>query len=212
MENTTSKKGIISKLLMFLGVIILVISVIDLLDLYFPLKLSNQEWVYMTTQSIISSILVPAICIIFILTGLYLIQEDSPSKKSFIFEKITAIVSIVFGVALSANLLLYSLSIKSYELKIVSAIQGQQEQAMKQIDEIKKSGKFNIPEDVIQKKVTEINKAVTQQIKYTKKTLMIKNIKAIVELVLYIILYIGIGQIAFSSSKKSLLKSKFQNS
>lgn len=211
METNNIRNTEISKIFIFFGIIIFIISAIDLADTVFPLGLASSEWVFGVTQTVIASILAPALSLIILLTGLYFANNSSVSKKLLHFEKLVGIISFIFGLALIANLLVYSLSMKAYETKMISSIKTQQEEILNKISQLKNTPKLNISEDVYNKKVAEINNAVAQQIKIAKKDLLKKNIKAIIELLLYIGLYLGIGKIAFVFSRMNLLKLKFAN-
>lgn len=211
METNTLRNAAVSKILIWFGIIIFIISSIDLLDIIIPLRLSSPEWVFGITQGIITSILVPALSIILALTGLYFAENSSTNKKSLLFEKFISIITFIIGLLLIANLLIYSLSMKSYETKVISSIQMQKEDTLNKINQFKKAPQFNIPDDVFNKKIAEINKAAEMQTKMAKKELLIKNVKSLIELFLYIALYLGIGKFAFDSAKNSSLKLKFAN-
>ena len=207
--ETNIRNTAISKTFIFFGIIIFIISAIDLADLLMPLRLANTEWVFGITQSVIASVLAPALSLVILLTGLYFADNSSKSKKLLNFEKIVGIVSFVFGLVLIANLLVYSLSMKSYETKVISSVKIQKDEVLNKINQLKNIPKLKISESIYTKKVFEINNAATQQIKMAKKQLFKKNVKTIIELFLYICLYIGIAKIAFDSSKFNLLKLKF---
>jgi len=209
--ETNIRNADISKIFIYFGIIIFVISTMDLAVIVFPLRLASAEWVFGITQSVIASILAPALSLVILLTGLYFANNSSTSKKLLNSEKAVGVIAFIFGLALIANLLMYSLSMKAYETKIVSSVKTRQEEVLDKIQQIKNTPKFNVPADLYNKKVAEINNAAKQQIKIAKKDLFKKNIKTIIELLLYIGLYLAIGKIAFSSSKTNLLKLKFKN-
>ena len=211
MENTNNnlRNAEISKLLIAFGIIISIISLIDLFGIVFPLHLSNVEWVFNVTQGVISSVLAPLLSIVLLLCGFYFNKNSVSDKKILNLEKVVSIIAFGLGLLLIANLLIYSLSLKAYETKVVSSIQTQQETILQKITDIKKNPSLKIPENVYNAKVAEINKAATVQIKSAKKSLFVKNLKSIIELLLYSILSIVVSLIAFNSSKNNLLKLKF---
>jgi hypothetical protein len=211
MENITMRKVEISKILAWFGGIVLIISLIDLAGIIFPLRLSSPEWVYATTQGVITSILVPILSIVLLLCGSYFSSSSPNSKAILIGEKIVAIFTLILSLALFTNLVVFSLSLKAYETKVVSSIQSQQESVLTQLENIKKAPNFNIPENVYNNKVLEIKKAAEAQIKESKKSLLLKNIKSIAELLLYSIVSLIIGLIAFASAKLYSNKLKFAN-
>jgi len=223
MENNSSKESGISKILIYFGTIVFIISFIDLCDLLIPLRLSNTEWVFGVTQQLISSVLVPALSIVLVLTGIYFGKISSLTKKVVNFERFVGFISFALGLALICHLLVYSLSLNAYQVSVISSIKAQQTAALEKIEQtkdklaqIKSSKKYNISEIQYKNKLIELNKAaievnkeVTQQIKITKNKLLRQNIKSIIELLLYIGLYILIGQAAYKSSRNDLLKLKF---
>ncbi len=211
METTNLRNPEISKTFIYFGIIIFIISAIDLADIIIPLRLASPEWVFGVTQSIIASILVPALSLVLLLMGLYFADNSSANKKLLYFEKLVAIIAFIFGLLLVSNLLVYSLSMKAYETKVISSVKMQKDEVLNKIDQLKNTPKLNISQDVYTKKIAEINKAASEQIKFSQKEMLKKNVKTIIELLLYICLYLGIGQIAFSSARTSLLKFKFAN-
>ena len=211
MENITDRKTEISKVFIWFGVVVLIISMIDIFDILFPLRLSSPEWVFVTTQGIVTSILAPALAIILILAGFYINKNSVTNKKGLIFEQILSFGSFILMLCIAGNLLIYSLSIKAYETNAVSSIKSQKESALSKLEEIKNSGQINVAEEVFEQKIAEINRAASQQIESTKKQILKRNIKVIVEMILYILLYLMIGKIAYQSSRSNLLKLKFVN-
>lgn len=207
MDKTNNTK--ISRLFITFGIIGLIISTIDILYIVFPLQLANTEWIFNSTQNIINSLLAPALCIILLLAGIYIREENSLNKPILILEKITSIATLAFGLLLCANLLFYSLSIKSYQTSITSSIQSQSDNVLKQLEQIYQKANGQISESLYKQKTGEIKQKTNQQIKYTQKALLMKSIKIIMEAVLYIALFFLIGIFSFSSAKNSLLKLKF---
>ena len=160
--ETNIRNTAISKTFIFFGIIIFIISAIDLADLVMPLRLASAEWVFGITQSVIASVLAPALALVILLTGLYFADNSSKSKKLLNFEKIVGIVSFVFGLVLIANLLVYSLSMKSYETKVISSVKIQKDEVLNKINQLKNIPKLKISESIYTKKVVEINNAATQ--------------------------------------------------
>lgn len=209
MENTNIRNTEVSKVLIWFGAIVLIISLIDLFVIVFPLHLSDPEWVFNVTQGVITSILAPILSIALLLCGFYFNKNAVTSKKLLNTEKFVGLMSLLFAIALFTNLIIYSLSMKAYETKLVSTIQTQQETVLKQLDAYKKSPQLNIPESVYKNKVDEINQAALNQIKGTKRALLKKNIKSIIEMILYIALTLVISIISYSSANLNCNKLKF---
>jgi len=201
----------ISKIFIYFGIVIFIISSIDLIDITLPLRLASPEWLFGTTQNIIASVLAPALSLVLVLTGLYFITNSSTNKKLLGFEKTIGLISFIFGFILILNLLVYSLSMKAYETSVLSSVKLQKETTLDKLNRLKNTPELNISEELYNKKVAELNNAETQQIKIVKNGLFKKNVKIIIELLLYIGLYLGIGKISFDSSKTNLLKLKFNN-
>ena len=207
--DSVNNNNKIAKLFITMGFIGLLISIIDVLDLMFPLNISNPAWIFTITQNFINSLLAPALCITLTIIGICFIENYFAKKNILIFEQIISILSFAFGLLICLNLLFYSLSIKSYETSTVSSIKTQSETVLKRLDQIYGVQKANISVNLYNQKITEIKNETNKQIKYAKKMLLRKNIKLIPELILYSLLFFIISITSFNSSKNNLLKLKF---
>ncbi len=209
MENLSIVHGRISKLFISLGIIGLLISTIDIFDIILPLHVSSPEWIFNITQSFVNSLLAPVICIILLLSGIYLIGNSTKTKNILLYQQIISLITLLFGILITINLLFYSLSMKSYEIGVISNIKYQSEEISKKLDQVYEIQKSQIPEKFYKEKVNEIKQKTNSQIKQAKKTLLRKNIKIIIEMVLYITLYFLIAVFSFQSAKNDKQKLKF---
>lgn len=208
MDNANNITSKISKLFIIFGIILLLISTIDIFDIIFPLNISMPEWVFNVSQSFINSLAVPALSIVLLLAGIFLKENYTKNKKFLIFEKLISIISFGFGLAVCISLLLYSLSMKAYEVKTISSIKTQGEAVIKQLEQIYNVKESKIPETLYKQKVSEVKEKINYQQEQTKNLLFRKNIKMIIEMMLYIALYFLIGVISFNSAKNKLVELK----
>jgi uncharacterized membrane protein len=211
MDNLSAINTKISKPFIAVGIIGLLISIADILDMIFPLHFSNPDWIFNTTQNVIGSLIAPALCIVLLLAGIYFTKNYASQKNILIFEKLISIVAFGFGILICINLLFYSLSIKSYEVSLVTSLKTQSEDVLKQVNQVYQVQKAQIPEKLYEQKVSEIKQKTSAQIKQTKRALLRKNIKIVLEMILYILLYFLIGIFSFSSAKNGLVKLRFSN-
>jgi len=209
METVNKINSRISKLLILFGSVGLLISLIDIVDLLIPASLSNPAWVFEMTQNFINSILAPALCIVLLLIGFYFKSDYAKSKSFLISEKFIGVIAFALGLLICGNLLIYSLSMKTYEMSVTSGMSKQSEEMLGKIDKIYQAQKANIPEDLYNQKVTQVKQQTILQIEHTKKLIMKKNIKNIIEMFLYIALYFFAGIFSFQSSKENTLNLKF---
>jgi len=209
MNNTNETNTNLSRFLITFGIIGMLISTIDILYIIFPLRLSSPEWVFNTAQSVVNSLLAPSLCLVLLLCGIYFVKDYLSQKSLIILEKLTSITALVFGLLICSILLLYSLSMKTYEAAVVTSLKMQSENVISQIDKIYKEKKINISEKVYNDKVSEIKKGTNMQVKHAKKIILLKTIKSIAEMILYTLLFFIIGIFSFNSSKSSLSKLKF---
>jgi len=209
MDNLNNVTDKISKLFITVGIVGLLISIIDIVYIIFPLYISNPDWIFKTTQSLINSLLAPALCIVLLLAGIYFKKNYTSKKTTLIVEKLVSILAFAFGLLICINLLFYSLSIKTYQTTIVSSVKTQSEDVLKQFEQIYKGQKFQISEKLYKQKVEEVHQKTAAQIAQTKKVLLFKSIKIIIESVLYIFLFFAVSIFSFSSAKHNLLKLKF---
>jgi len=207
--ETVNNNSKIAKLLILFGSIGLIISLADIADLLIPASLSNPSWVFEVTQNIINSLLAPALCIVLLLSGFYFKSDYAKCKKVLISEKIVGVVSILVALLICGNLLIFSLSMKAYEVSVVSSISKQSEDILGKLDKIYQAEKARIPQEMYEQKVEMIKNQTISQVQRTKKLIMKKNVKNILEMLLYIVIYTFAGIFSFQSSKETALKSKF---
>jgi hypothetical protein len=210
MEQTNGIRNTeISKILIWFGVLVLIISLIDLFGIVFPFNLSEPGWIFSVTQRIITSMVAPILSIVLILCGFYFNKNSLASKKILIIEKFVSLLSLGLAIFLCANLIVYWPSLTPYEIKIVSSIQAQQQTVLRQLDSYKKSPQLNINEDAYKNKINEINQNALNQIKNTKNTLLLNYIKSIIELILYALLSLVLSIVSYRSAKLNSNKLKF---
>lgn len=199
----------LGRILTVFGLATLLASLVDILSVLIPLHLSDPNWVYLTSQDLAERSIIPLLGIILTLTGLYL--NNNQSRVSLNFQRILSVLSFLFGLGLILITVFYTLTLSSIENQVSQSIKQKGESLKKQIaisymqqQGIKETtGKIAIPGEM-RKYFTEVDKKVNSEIKSTKMSLLKKNIKTILNLILFAIAYLYTAIATFKVSSIAL--------
>lgn len=206
-----SRKNYFEKILILFGVITLLTSLVDMAVIVIPLHLSAPQWVFASSQEVAERCIVPIIGIIAILAGFYLGNAEN-NKVSLNIERYLSIFSILFGVGLVIVTVFYALTINTIENQMISSLkknsEGMKNQAMSVYSQV--NAKENVvPKEELDKYLTSLNKNLALETTSSKNKLLKKNVKTIINLVLFTLVYIFIGILGFKSSDVALKKLRY---
>jgi len=207
-----------AQVLIAFGIATLFASLVDIASALIPLHLADPNWVYITSQEIAERCIIPLLGIVFLLSGFYLSNDDQENKLQLNFVKSLGLLSVVLGFILVLTTIFCTMTFSSIENQVTQGIKDKGDNLKKQIavsyiqqQGIKQlSGKVVVPKQM-EKYFKQIDSKVKEDIKTTKKSLLKKNIKTILNLLAFIFAYIYIGITTIISANIRQKQLSFKN-
>jgi len=207
----------LGRIFVIFGLATLLASIVDIAIVLIPLHLSDSNWVYLSSQDLADRSVIPLLGLIIILAGLYL-NNDQKSRLKLNSEKCLGIFSFIFGLGLILITVFYTLTLSSIETQVSQSLKQKGENVKKQIviSYLQQQGikptseKLAIPKE-LEKYFKEIDKKVAAELKIEKKSLLKKNIKTVLNLILFAFAYLYIGINVFSATCTNLKQLNLKN-
>jgi hypothetical protein len=214
-DKIMNKKQL-GKIFAIFGLTTILASMTDIIMVLIPLHLSDKNWVYGSAQEIAERSIIPLLGLIILLAGKYMFSDEN-SKLKLNCERLLGAFSFIFGLGLILITVFFTLTLSSIDKQVTDSIKQKGENLKKQVaisylqqQGVKETtGKIAIPKE-LQKYFTEIDTRVKSETKSTKKTVLKKNIKTVINLLLFVIAYIFIGIITVNSANIALKQLKFK--
>lgn len=213
-----NKKNSFANILVVFGLMTLLTSLVDLLVILIPLHLANSQWVYAISQDISERSIISIIGVIAIVAGLLIRNKDTAITLNF--ERILGIFCFSFSFLLIILTLLFTLSLHSIQIQLADSYKQKNEGLKKQV--IISYVQTNVSNGKISKAQLKRNKIPVSkelktylsildknlkfEIKEANVELFKKNVKTILNLILFAIVYIFTGITIFNSSSMNLKK------
>lgn len=202
------KKNFLAKILIVFGLVTLLTSLVDILAAVVPPHLANSQWVYGTAQEISERSIIPILGIVLTLLGIYL--ENGENKPLLNLQRALGIFSALFGLGLITVILLFALSMNSIKTNAVQQIKEKSDNVRSQVTALSAknpqlAGKAN-------EFITKLDKNVAQEIKSVERNFHKRNLKTLINLILFAVAYLFTGVLAFRHANIDLRKLRFKKS
>lgn len=159
----------LGKILMVMGAVTFITTMVDYFALLYPASIKNPQWVFGITQSISDISVMPALAIIFFLSGLMLIKDKFNEGIVNNVIKGTGILSLLFCILFAGCALMYTISASGVENKVVESLKASNTQVKEKLNKAYDIYKAKIDES----KLEELNAALKKKTEEVDEQMML---------------------------------------
>ena len=182
----------LGKILIGMGLITLLTTLIDYFALAFPTNLSNPQWVFSITQSISDLSIMPALAMVFLLTGLFFARDNSNENLFKNLEKVTGILSLAFAAGFAGCALMYALSAGGVENNIVESLKATNNKAKQQINQYYELNKEKINAQKFEQYVEKMDEQMMLKVNQANSSIQKSTFKTMLTLLFFAALHLYI--------------------
>ncbi|HSA07192.1 MAG TPA: hypothetical protein P5556_08420 [Candidatus Gastranaerophilales bacterium] len=192
-QSSNMKITDIAPIIMFLGVTALLASFADFYSLLFPVSIKSSFWVYSVSQRVSDIIIMPILSITFILLGVAMSELRKYQKFNRNVKWVLGSLCLIYFLSLSLNIVLYSISINPVQNKQVEAVKAKSQQIKDKMAEVYAKYKNTIEKERYDVLVEKVDTDLIYQINQINTNNIKTNIKTLINLLLFDLLYLFAG-------------------
>jgi len=208
MKKDSVKNGYLAKILLCFGLVTLLTSMIDIITTFIFPDFGNVQWLNTNIQELSEQSIMPALGILFILIGINLYNYIKFSRFWLNIEKIFGILNFLFVLCFSIIIIVYFITIAPVQNNAIMSINKQTNTVKSNINQVYNSNKSIISKQRLGESLDNVNKTNLQQVKLTKSILLKNNVKTLINLILFTLIYLMMGIISFKSANLEINSKK----
>ena len=175
----------LGKIFIGMGLITLITTLIDYFALVFPSNLSNPQWVFSVTQSISDLSIMPALAMVFLLTGFFFAKEASNENLFKNLEKVTGLLSLTFAVGFAGCALMYALSAGGVENSIVESLKTTNNNTKQQLNQYYELNKAKIDAQKYEEYVEKMDEQMMLKVNQANSSIQKSTFKTMLTLLFF---------------------------
>jgi hypothetical protein len=194
-------KDIVSKILICMGFVILAASLVDYSVLVFPANLNSAVWINSVAIQISERSIMPIIAIVSVFGGLLLLKTKPENNLINPAVKILGVFSLFFSMGLLITAIMYGITMNKVEDQAISGIKKQSQEYQAKISSFYEFNKSKISSDDYNKYLDKLDQSLISKINAINTSYLQINIKTILNLLFFAILYAFTGVLSILPQK-----------
>lgn len=180
----------VSIVLMVFGFVVVLSSFLDFYTLYYPVMIDKPDWVFTVSQNTASLITLPALGILVFWVGLNLSSLRRNNIAVNAAKYGCGSLCMLFFLFIVINIAMYGISANPVKTNKLQALQSENSTIKQQINAEYTQNKEFIPAEKYNIAIKQLEDELTYRIKYVNLTYVKTNVKTLVTLFLFSIVYL----------------------